>query len=97
LPYLLRATELEPDDLDIKFQYGLLLAQLEQLEEAEEIFKLILNVDESHADALYNLGVIDAFVENYQEALNKFNKALESELEHFLSEYGKKNIEDLLY
>src|SRR5699024_7270103 len=96
LPYLLRATELEPDDLDIKFQYGLLLAQIEELDAVEHIIKLILNGDESNADALYNLVVIDAFEETYQEALNQFNKALEFDPEYFLAANGKKNMDALL-
>lgn len=60
LPYLQRAYELDSTDVQIKLTYGIALASLEMFDQAEPIFKEILEVDAENADAHYNLGVLYA-------------------------------------
>ncbi|MFJ5768515.1 tetratricopeptide repeat protein [Psychrobacillus sp. NPDC093180] len=60
LPYLQRAYELAPDDIQVALSYGIALASMEMFEQAEPIFKMILTQDAENADAHYNLGVLYA-------------------------------------
>lgn len=56
MPYLLTATEKNPDDIEAWFQYALVLAQLSLFDEAINAFNQVLAMDDTHADALYYLG-----------------------------------------
>lgn len=96
LPYLLRASELNHEDDDILFQYGLALAQSNILNDAKQVFLDVLKLNPNHSDAYYNLGVIELFNENMEDALNCFNKALGIQPDHLLAANGKKNVESLL-
>lgn len=60
IPYLQRAYELATDDIQVKLSYGIALASLEMFEQAEPVFKEILEMDVENADAHYNLGVLYA-------------------------------------
>lgn len=60
LPYMQRAVELAPDDLEVRLSYGIILANLELFSEAGEAFRFVLEQDEGHADAHYNLGFLYA-------------------------------------
>lgn len=57
LPYVMRAHELNEDDVEIGFQYGLTLCQLEMFDEAIVQLEKVLEKDSEHVDALYNLGL----------------------------------------
>ena len=48
-----------------------------QLQEAERIYRLILNVEPKHADANHNLGVLAVSVGNVGDASSLFKIALE--------------------
>lgn len=60
LPYLQRAAELEPEDIQIRLSYGIGLAALEMFKEAEPEFLFVIHEDINNADAHYNLGVLYA-------------------------------------
>ena len=60
LPYMQRAAELAPDDLEIRLSYGILLANMELFTEAGDEFRFIIENDEKNADAHYNLGFLYA-------------------------------------
>ncbi|MUK87014.1 tetratricopeptide repeat protein [Ornithinibacillus sp. L9] len=96
LPYLLRATELNPDDVELLFQYGLALAQSNLIEDAKEVFQQVLAKDNEHSDAHYNLGVIELFQDQAEEALSHFNQALVIQPDHVLAANGKSKLEELL-
>lgn len=96
LPYLLRATELNPDDEEVLFQYGLSLAQSDSLADAEAIFKRVLEINQAHSDAHYNLGVISLFNEKVQDALKHFDEALRIQPDHLLALNGKQNVEQFI-
>ena len=67
LPYLQRAAELAPDDLEIRLSYGILLANLELFKEAGDEFRFIIEQDEDNADAHYNLGFLYAVSTDQKE------------------------------
>ncbi|SFF52883.1 Tetratricopeptide repeat-containing protein [Halobacillus alkaliphilus] len=96
LPYLLRAAELAPEDVDIQFQYGLCLAQNGQIEGAEQAMKRVLQLEEEHSDAYYNLGVVALHKEDAKSALFHFNRALEIQPEHMLASHAKAQVEQAL-
>ena len=60
LPYMQRAAELAPDDLQIRLAYGILLCTLELFEQAEKELQYVIDKDWNNADAHYNLGVLFA-------------------------------------
>lgn len=60
LPYLQRAAELDPTDVQIRLSYGIGLAALEMFKEAEPEFMYVILEDLNNADAHYNLGVLYA-------------------------------------
>ncbi|KGR74472.1 tetratricopeptide repeat protein [Ureibacillus sinduriensis] len=60
LPYMQRAAELAPDDLQIRLSYGILLCTLEMFEVAKGELEFVLENDAKNADAHYNLGVLYA-------------------------------------
>lgn len=60
LPYMQRAAELAPDDLEIRLSYGILLCTLEMFEQAKPELEHVIEHDINNADAHYNLGVLYA-------------------------------------
>ncbi|MUV39540.1 putative UDP-N-acetylglucosamine--peptide N-acetylglucosaminyltransferase SEC [Lentibacillus sp. JNUCC-1] len=90
IPYLMRASELLPDDMDVAFQYALALAQNQFIEEAKEVFERVLSFDEAHSDAHYNLGVIAMYHDQVKAAYNHFQAALTSQPDHALASNGLK-------
>jgi tetratricopeptide (TPR) repeat protein len=60
LPYMQRAAELAPADLQIRLAYGILLCTLELFEQAEKELQYVIDKDWNNADAHYNLGVLFA-------------------------------------
>ncbi|MGX9135369.1 tetratricopeptide repeat protein [Rummeliibacillus sp. JY-2-4R] len=60
LPYMQRAAELAPNDLQIRLAYGILLCTLELFEQAEIELRYVIDKDWNNADAHYNLGVLFA-------------------------------------
>ncbi|WP_419959088.1 tetratricopeptide repeat protein [Psychrobacillus sp. BM2] len=76
LPYLQRAFELAPEDIQVKLSYGIALASLEMFEQAEPVFKEIVDMDAENADAHYNLGVLYAVsTSNTEAALSHLKEA----------------------
>ena len=76
LPYLQRAAELAPEDLEIRLSYGILLANLELFKEAGEEFRFVIEQDEGNADAHYNLGFLYAVsTEQKADALKHLKQA----------------------
>lgn len=57
MPYLQRAIELNEDDNEARFQFGMCLANEQLLEEAVTTFTEVIARDPRHADAFYNLGL----------------------------------------
>jgi len=66
---LLRALRIEPNNASINLNYGLLLAERQQYEEAKKHLILALESDSTLSQAAYNLAVLSA-QSNLQEALH---------------------------
>src|SRR5699024_3342374 len=56
VPFFETALKNSPDDVELLFQYGLTLCQLEQYEPAVKLLKKVTKMTD-HADAEYNLGL----------------------------------------
>lgn len=88
LPYMQRAAELSPDDLEIRLSYGILLANLELFTEAGNEFRFILENDEKNADAHYNLGFLYAVsTERKEDALAHLKQAFTLEPDYEQARY----------
>ncbi|MDY0396832.1 tetratricopeptide repeat protein [Virgibacillus halophilus] len=96
LPYLQRASELDEDDEEILFQYGLSLAQVDEINMAKAVFHQVIDLNDQHSDAHYNLGVIALYQEEPEVSLNHFNAALAAQPDHLLAVNGKKKVEEFL-
>lgn len=92
VPFLQRAAELD-EGVDKAFQYGLLLAQLNYLEEAEEVLQIVVEGDAEHADALYNLGIIAGHKEEKETAIELLTKVIALQPEHQLAVDAKASLE----
>lgn len=76
LPYLQRAAELAPEDVQIRLSYGISLANAEVFETAREEFQFVLEKDAENADAHYNLGFLYAVsTEEKEQALYHLKQA----------------------
>lgn len=76
LPYMQRAAEIAPKDLQIRLSYGILLCTLEMFELAKSELEYVLEKDEKNADAHYNLGVLYAVsTENTEQAMYHLKQA----------------------
>ena len=60
LPYMQRAAEIAPQDLEIRLAYGILLCTLEMFDYAKKELDFVIEEDWNNADAHYNLGVLYA-------------------------------------
>lgn len=60
LPYMQRAAELAPADIQIRLAYGILLCTLEMFDYAKKELDFVIEEDWNNADAHYNLGVLYA-------------------------------------
>lgn len=76
LPYMQRAAELAPEDLQIRLAYGILLCTLELFEPAEKELQFVIDEDWNNADAHYNLGVLYAVsTERIEDAMYHLKQA----------------------
>lgn len=92
LPFLMRAAELDQNqDEEIQFQYGLVLCHLELFDQAVKQLDTVLTINPKHTDALYNRGLAGyMFIEGINEAIPYFEKAIEIDPEHLLSQHALK-------
>lgn len=88
LPYMQRAMELAPEDLEIRLSYGILLANEGVYDLAEDEFKTILQADETNADAHFNLGFLYAVsTEDRESALYHLKQAFTIDPEQIQARY----------
>lgn len=93
LPYLMRASELDQafDDIALQFQYALVLCELELFDQAIPILNQILEYDDQHADAQYNLTLAMYMQnENIDVAIKGFERAIQMDSSHLLSQHALK-------
>ena len=99
----LQAIELDPKRATLPNNLGVVLRQLNHLNEAEACFKQAIDLDPAYADAYRNLGVVYGRQNRVDEAaqafsrsmqLNPNNPALYSDLGNFL--YGQQLLSDAI-
>lgn len=96
LPYLMRSYELKSDDIEIAFQYGLVLCQLEMFDEAVTVLNGILEHDAEHTDALYNLGLAQYMLdEDAAKAIETFKQVTAIQPDHLLAGHAVVMFEQL--
>lgn len=93
LPYLMRAAELDSnfEDLEVQFQFALLMCELEMFDQAVPILNQILERAPQHADAQYNLTLaLYMLNENIDAAIQGFERAVQMDEQHLLSQHALK-------
>ena len=76
LPFMQRAAELAPNDIEIRLAYGILLCTLEMFDVAQKELQFVIDEDWNNADAHYNLGVLYAVsTENLEGAMYHLKQA----------------------
>lgn len=97
LPFFMRASELDQNqDEEIAFQYGLVLCHLELFDQAIQQLDKVLAINEKHTDALYNRGLAGYMLnEDTSEALPYFERAIEIDPKHLLSQHAIKMFKQL--
>ena len=86
-----RAVELNENDTEARFQFGMCLANEEMLDEALAQFETVIEQD-PYADAFYNAGVAYAYKENREKALEMLEGAIGIQPDHMLALHAKQLI-----
>ena len=88
LPYLQRATELAPEDMQIRLAYAIVLCALEMFDEGKKELDFMIEQDWNNADAHYNLGVLYAVsTENTEGAMYHLKQAFTLQPEYDQARY----------
>ncbi|SIT82741.1 tetratricopeptide repeat protein [Edaphobacillus lindanitolerans] len=88
LPYMQRAAELAPGDIQIRLSYGILLASLEMFGPAADELRHVVGQDPENADAHYNLGVLYAVsTQQKEDALRHLERAFTIDPDHIQARY----------
>ncbi|WP_145353155.1 tetratricopeptide repeat protein [Staphylococcus cohnii] len=97
LPFLMTAAEKDNrNDVEVQFQYGLVLCHLEMYEQAVSQLKYVLTLDEAHTDALYNLGLATYMLtEDIESAIEYFERAVSINPEHLMSQHAIKTFKSI--
>ncbi|KOR13502.1 hypothetical protein AMC75_01130 [Staphylococcus carnosus] len=97
MPFLMRASELDDkNDEEIQFQYGLVLCHLEMFDAAVAQLDKVLAQNPENTDALYNRGLAGYMkTENTEDALPYFERAVEIDPKHLLSQHAIKTFKQL--
>lgn len=74
--------------MEITLKEAVELFQIYKLEEAKEAFEFLVKNNTNLIDSLVYLGKTNARIQNYGEALNNFNKALELQPDNIQAKTG---------
>ena len=95
VPFFETALKHSPDDVELLFQYGLILCQLEQYESAVKLLNKVTKMTD-HADAEYNLGLaLYMLTEDKSLAIQHFKRASQLKNDHHLANHALKKFKDL--
>lgn len=76
--YLSTAIRLEPNNTNAKYCLAMYYQDLQKMDEAEELYKQILDINSNHKDAWHNRGWIEMFYYNdYDLAIEYLTKAIQ--------------------
>lgn len=97
LPFLMTAAEKDNrQDVEVQFQYGLVLCHLEMFEQAIKQLKYVLTIESDHTDALYNLGLATYMqTEDTETAIQYFEHAVSINPEHLMSQHAIKTFKSI--
>ena len=74
-PYYMKAVQLGFDNVEIRFQLGLLYIRSKEFTKAIEEYKKVIDVNRESHSALFNLGYAYARLENYEKAEEMYTRA----------------------
>ena len=81
--YLSTALSLEPSNTNAMYALAMFYQETEKYDEAEKLYRQMLDINPNSADALNNLGWLEKEVYNdHERALEYFQKALEADPSH---------------
>jgi len=76
LPYLEKAVEIKPLDIDFLEKYGIVNLQLKRTAKAQEIFELVLKENPKRAVSLNNYGYSHVLTGRLEKAIEYYDKAI---------------------
>jgi cytochrome c-type biogenesis protein CcmH/NrfG len=81
--YLDATLRIEPSNTNAMYALAMYYQETGKMEEAEALYRRMLDINEHSADAWHNLGYIElTFYHDYQRAIEYFDKALEADPTH---------------
>lgn len=95
IPFFEMAHNSAPEDIDLNFEYGLTLCQLEKYDPAYKLLTFVTEQTE-HADAEYNLGLATYMKDSdISKARTHFKRATAIQKDHHLAHHALKKFEEL--
>nr|WP_316046170.1 tetratricopeptide repeat protein [Planococcus glaciei] len=79
--YLQRATELSPKDSDIWIQFGIVLMEMQEFEQAREALRTAYDLDIDKTETLFFLAEVHAHLGMFLEARNFAKKYVENDVQ----------------
>lgn len=95
--YLNTAITLQPNNTNALYALAMYHQQNENMDQAEVLYRRMLDINENSADALHNLGYIElTHYHDYQRALEYFDRALEADPSHEAAAQNRQLAYDLI-
>ena len=83
LEYLNTAIRLQPNNTNALYALAMFHQQNNRMDEAEQLYRRMLDINEQSADAWHNLGYIElTYYSDYQRAIEYFDHALAADPDH---------------
>jgi tetratricopeptide (TPR) repeat protein len=97
LEYLSTALLLEPNNTNAMYAMAMYHQDLKEMDEAESLYRRILDINSHSADAWHNLGYIElTFYHDYNRAITYFDSALASDPSHEAAIVNRQLAEEML-
>ena len=97
LEYLSTALQLEPNNTNAMYALAMYHQNRQEMDEAEGLYRRMLDINPHSADAWHNLGYIElTFYHDYQRAATFFDSALASDPSHEAAATNRQLAEELL-
>jgi tetratricopeptide (TPR) repeat protein len=97
LEYLSTALLLEPNNTNAMYALAMYHQDLKEMDEAESLYRRILDINSHSADAWHNLGYIElTFYHDYNRAITYFDSALASDPSHEAAIVNRQLAEEML-
>ena len=95
--YLTTALTLEPNNTNAMYALAMYYQERQEMDEAEEMYRRMLDVNSNSADAWHNLGYIElTFYHDYDRAITYFDSALASDPGHEATIINRQLAEEML-